>query len=151
MTEIIKSFLKDGEHVQSGPIVGKFYKRTGSCNMCGKCCTDIHLVHGKEPIKTEVEFELLKPLFPDYRNFKPIGKSEDGLLFQCVHLQPDKSCAIYDERPLLCRRYPSEESLLMGGKLAKGCGYAFEVIRKFEQVLQETRQKKRLKAGKLIG
>jgi uncharacterized protein len=75
---------------------------------------------------------------PDYRSFEPMDLTgdEEGLLFRCQHLQPDKTCGIYEQRPELCRQYPSEYTLLLGGKLAKGCGYQFRLLKPFSQVLQ---------------
>lgn len=138
MIELVKSFLKSDNEIQAAPHEGQYYRRTGSCNMCGKCCTNIYLVHGQETIETEERFEELREDNSEYQYFVPINKTDDGLRFQCIHLQEDNSCAIYDDRPDFCRRYPSEHSLLMGGELAKGCGYSFELIETFRDVLSKT-------------
>jgi Fe-S-cluster containining protein len=137
MLEIVKTFLKPEEVRQSGVIQGQYYERTGACNQCGKCCTNIYLVYGQQTITSIAMFEEVKSQNPEYEYFKPVLEQEDGVLFQCIHLQADNSCGIYHNRPLFCRKYPSEHSLLMGGKLAEGCGYSFRLLRSFKDVLQQ--------------
>lgn len=133
MLGIIKHFLS--EPAQTGSVTGRFYRRTGACRGCGRCCTQIYLVHGDETITTLDQFERLKPFNPDYASFEPVDETEHGLLFRCRHLQADARCAQYEKRPLFCRRYPSEASLLMGGALAETCGYRFEPLLSFREVL----------------
>lgn len=140
MLEIVKAFLSPEEHRQDGLVQGQYYERTGSCNQCGKCCTNIYLIHGQKVIDSLPLFESLKLENPEYQSFKPVLESDDGLLFQCIHLQSNGSCGIYDQRPDFCRKYPSEHSLLMGGKLAEGCGYQFRLLNSFKSVLQQLAQ-----------
>lgn len=122
---------------QSGEVTGKYYKRSGACNQCGKCCTNIYLVHERETIKTTEEFERLQKFEAEYRGFVPIDSDEHGMRFQCKHLRDDKTCEIYDERPSFCRKYPSEYGVLLGAELATGCGYKFDVLKPFDQVLAD--------------
>ena len=147
---MIHSFLGKEIRQQSGEIRGQYYTRHGSCNMCGKCCTNIYLIHGEDTIDSVAMFEKLKRKNPEYEWFSPVNETEHGLQFQCVHLQPDNSCGIYEDRPTFCKKYPSEKSLLLGGQLAEGCGYTFEIINSFQSVLSQVAEKKRLKAGKLL-
>lgn len=144
MLEIVKSFLSPAETQQSGTVQGQFYERSGSCNQCGKCCTDIYLVYGHQTINSIEMFEDIKTKNPEYQYFKPLIQQNDGngLLFQCIHLQSDNSCAIYNDRPSFCRKYPSEHSLLMGGKLAEGCGYKFRLLKTFQDVLSSVANQK---------
>jgi uncharacterized protein len=141
MLEIVKTFLKEKARLpirQSGSLKGEYYERSGSCNQCGKCCTNIYLVHGEQTIDSIPLFEELKQNNPDYESFEPVASESDGsVLFQCRHLQADKTCGIYDQRPDFCRRYPSEQGLLMGGKLAPECGYKFRLLKTFEDVLAQ--------------
>ncbi|MBY0404791.1 MAG: YkgJ family cysteine cluster protein [Cyanobacteria bacterium] len=150
MRDIIHSFLSKTDAAQSRPIRGKYYVRTGACNQCGKCCKDIYLIHGNETIDTLELFEALKPENPEYRHFKPVESTENGLQFQCMHLSPTNQCTIYQNRPDFCRKYPSEKTILLGGALAKGCGYKFELLQTFDQVLQKVSTQKNIKAGKLL-
>lgn len=122
---------------QAGEVMGQYYKRTGACNMCGKCCTNIYLVHNKEVIKTAYEFEKLQALESEYQGFTPVEVDEHGLRVACKHLKADNSCEIYEERPSFCRKYPSEVGILLGAELATGCGYSFELLKTFNQVLAE--------------
>jgi Fe-S-cluster containining protein len=138
MLDIVKALLKPGTSRQSGVVRGQYYERAGECHQCGKCCTNIYLVHGDKTIDSLALFEDLKGQNPEYAYFKPVVKAEDGeLAFQCQHLQADNTCGIYDKRPDFCRRYPSEHTLLMGGKLAEGCGYQFRLLRNFQDVLKQ--------------
>lgn len=142
MLEIIKSFLRPDEPSQAGTLQGQYYERAGSCNQCGKCCSNIYLVYGQQTINSLEMFEDVKTKNPEYHYFKPLlaQSDPDGLLFQCVHLQTDNTCGIYDNRPTFCRKYPSEHSILMGGKLAEGCGYQFRLLHSFQDVLKRMNQ-----------
>jgi Fe-S-cluster containining protein len=117
--------------------IGKYYKRTGSCGQCGSCCKDIHLVHEERCIDSKELFDALKQKHTEYEYFEPVDQDDQGLIFQCTHLQPDNSCGIYETRPLLCRQYPNEKILMVGGHLAKRCGYHFELLRSFQSILDE--------------
>jgi len=139
MLEIVKSFLKSDEAPQAGLVQGQYYERSGSCNQCGKCCSHIYLVYSQETITSVEMFEEIKAKNPEYQSFKPLLNESDehGLLFQCTYLQADKTCGAYDSRPDFCRKYPSEQSILMGAKLAEGCGYKFRLLKNFQDVLKQ--------------
>jgi Fe-S-cluster containining protein len=149
MKGIIQSFLPRKEREASEAVVGKYYRRTGSCNMCGKCCKDIYLIHHDRTIESIEEFETLKPDNPEYQHFIPVQTTPDGVQFQCKHLSSENRCQIYANRPDFCRKYPSEKTLLLGGQLAKGCGFQFELLKTFDEVLSKVADKKNLKAGRL--
>lgn len=128
---------------------GKLYNRTGECHSCGQCCTNIYLVHGNLPIATLADYERIKGQNPEYEYFKPVAETEDGVRFQCTHLQEDNRCAIYEDRPSFCRRYPTEDVLLLGGILAENCGYRFTPGISFSSHLAQTAKKKRLSPEKI--
>ena len=143
MLEVIKRFLNQAPKIldthipQAGMLRGKYYERSGACNQCGQCCTNIYLVHGEKTIDSLPLFKELQATNPDYASFVPIDADSEGcLIFRCSNLQDDNSCGIYDSRPELCRMYPSEQGMLMGGKLAAGCGYQFRLLKNFQQVLE---------------
>jgi len=122
---------------QAGVQRGKYYERSGSCHQCGQCCTNIYLVHGEKTINSLPLFHELQETNPDYASFIPIDSDSEGsLIFRCQHLQDDNRCGIYNSRPELCRLYPSEQGMLMGGKLAAGCGYHFELLKNFQEILK---------------
>ena len=83
-------------------------------------------------------FNKLKPLHPFYFDLEIIGKDEVGLLFACKNLdEAARTCKIHNKRAKICRDYPMEEILKMGGTLAEGCGYRFEPIEKFSEILDK--------------
>ncbi|MDX2083849.1 MAG: YkgJ family cysteine cluster protein [Candidatus Melainabacteria bacterium] len=144
---MVKQWVAPPEVPQAGEVTGSYYVRSGSCNQCGDCCTGIYLIHENQTIQTHEQFEALLPKNPEYNYFKPIDQDESGLLFECVHLQENRSCGIYEHRPDFCRRYPSEASMLQGGVLSACCGYSFEVRQRFEAVLKQTAQQWQLSPG----
>lgn len=139
MKDMILGFLPAALRppAQSGEVKGRYYKRFGSCNQCGRCCTNIYLVHNNETIKDKEEFERLQGLEKEYEGFTPLEADEHGLRVACKHLLPDNRCEIYEERPSFCRKYPSETGILLGAELATGCGYSFKPIKSFDEVLSE--------------
>ncbi len=150
---IIKSFIPSGlfETKQSGEISGKYYNRKGSCNTCGRCCTNIYLVHNKKTIESLEVFEKLQAHNAEYEFFTPLDSTDHGLQFQCVHLSPENQCTIYEKRPSFCRKYPSEKGMLLGGELAEDCGYWFEPIKTFSEVLNKTSKKESKKKFQHVG
>lgn len=124
-------------------ILRKKYIRTGACKGCGRCCQKIYVRHARNVIKTEEEFEKLKTLHFFYGYLKVVGKDEVGLVFECTKLDKETGkCTAYNQRPLLCRQYPQEEIFMMGGSITEDCGYKFEPIIKFEEVLKKAKKKK---------
>ena len=73
---------------------------------CGKCCTNIEIPHkifnaNKDKIQREI-IELR-----DYPNgYYPITKDK-----MCCFLTADKRCAIYPDRPEICRLYGESDDL----------------------------------------
>lgn len=119
-------------------ILGRKYFRTGKCNRCGKCCKNIYVKHGKKFIDDEKLFNSLKPLHTFYFDLEVIGKDEVGLLFACKNLDNETSmCKMHKKRAKICRDYPMEEILKMGGTLAPDCGFRFEPIEKFSDILNK--------------
>jgi hypothetical protein len=78
------------------------------CSRChnSKCCTYVTEALGVAP-RSKADFEHL--LWQVSHHGVSIYKDEDGwfLLIEgrCEHLQPDGACAIYTERPQICRDY----------------------------------------------
>jgi uncharacterized protein len=127
----------DGLNGEEPPLEGEVYRRRGSCNGCGKCCESILLGADGQLIQTVEEFEALKQDHPQYAWFYPAEIRELGILFRCHNLGEDKRCMDYDHRPDFCRRYPNEDTILMGGCPPPECGYWFEPAKTFQQVLSK--------------
>ena len=131
-------------------VFGKKYYRDGNCNRCGACCKRIYVRHQKNTIKSEKEFEVLRYLHPFYSYLTIEGKDEIGLIFSCCNFDEEKHiCKIHKKRPGICRRYPDELIFSMGACLSDGCGYSFEPIDKFKNILAdlEKRQKRNKNGG----
>lgn len=118
------------------PVTGKYYTRTGYCNGCGHCCQNIALIFENEVVKTVAAFQALKDAHPEYEAFRVSFANDEGLLFHCSHLLPDNRCGIYNDRPGFCRNYPSEQGLILGGRLPEECSYRFTPRRSFSSTLE---------------
>ncbi len=123
-------------------ILKRKYFRQGKCLQCGACCKKIYVRHKKSVIKTEEEFSKLQKIHPFYTYLKVIDKDELGLVFSCSNLnEEEKSCKIHNDRPGICRRYPSEHIFSMSGCLSDDCGYSFSPIESFDDVLAKQQKK----------
>lgn len=123
-------------------VLHRKYYRTGKCNACGKCCTQIYVKHYKHVVNDEKEFEKLRILHKFYDGLKIIGKDDIGLIFECTHLDPEThKCRIHKTRPGICRRYPQEELFSMGGALSEDCGYKMEPIVAFSEVFEKLKRR----------
>jgi Fe-S-cluster containining protein len=58
------------------------------------------------------------------------------VVFKCNALEADNRCSRYLNRPAFCRSYPTEDSLIQGGKLPAHCSYLFEIKHTFTKVLK---------------
>jgi len=123
-------------------ILRKKYFRKGSCKRCGACCSRIYVSHGKHTIDTEEEFESLRDKYPFYSYLSVEGKDDIGLIFSCCNFDAEKHiCKIHKMRPGICRRYPDEFVFSMGACLSDGCGYSFEPVEKFSEILADIEKK----------
>ncbi|SMF04893.1 YkgJ family cysteine cluster protein [Desulfovibrio gilichinskyi] len=111
----------------------------GSCNMCGKCCREISLYVDSTWLRSEKQVRKASIKNPHLNFFKIIGKTEDGFLkFACTHLGEDGLCTDYENRPTLCRTFPSPSIFLQHGQLPEGCGFRMSTEIDFEKVLEDT-------------
>lgn len=109
-----------------------YYKITGECKQCGKCCNYMY----SYDTYTEKEFKIMQFLYPAYRRFYIKGKDEDGnLIFACKLVTKDGKCSVYNKRLAMCKRYPVKK-LRHKAQLHDGCGYKVEDI-KFEDFLNK--------------
>jgi Fe-S-cluster containining protein len=118
-------------------VEGDFYVRTGSCNQCGQCCQNIYLTYRRKVIQSVEVFGRVQKLHPkEYGSFEPIETTATGVVFKCNALEEDNKCGRYLSRPAFCRTYPTEDSLIHGGKLPADCSYIFKAKQSFTKVLQ---------------
>ncbi len=140
----IACFIKEIKKIYYKYILNKKYIKTGTCLQCGQCCQNIYIKHDKKVINDEKEFHKLN-LQGNYADFEITGKDETGLVFKCKLLdEKTKLCKNHKVRGFICRRYPQEEIFAFGAKLAEGCGYKFEPIDSFEDVLKKIKQNRRI-------
>jgi uncharacterized protein len=119
-------------------LIGENTVRTGNCTQCGECCKNLYLRINKKTIETVEEFKEAQERHPDeYRCFEPTHSSDVGLVFKCKNLGEDDLCTDYENRPGLCRSYPTEDSATDGAKLPKDCGFAFSPLTEFNAIMQE--------------
>ena len=123
------------------------YVIKGECKKCGKCCENILFSDEKGYIKTEEEFSALKKRNLRYHHFFIAGKMEGespdpkdsrgALLFKCKSLDENKQCKQYYFRSFYCRDYPSINKTFIsrGGETLDGCGFYFDVNKKFKEYL----------------
>jgi uncharacterized protein len=117
------------------------YWRKGQCKQCGQCCRTITLRFPFKLIDSEKEFELLKKWIPGFNHFKITDTADDGvLLFTCDCLTEDNRCSAYHFRSLFCRFYPhfGTQFIKLGGKPLEGCGYYYEPVVPFKEILDNT-------------
>ena len=125
-------------------ILKRRYFRHGFCRMCGECCRNIYVRHGKNIIKNQEQFEQIKKSedYIFYHHIKVIGSDDFGLIFECEKFDKEKHiCTDHKNRPPICRNYPSEEIFKMGATLKDDCGYSFEPIEKFDEVFKKVMKK----------
>jgi uncharacterized protein len=118
-------------------VEGDYYNRSGSCNQCGQCCQNIYLTYRRTVIDSIEAFGRIQKLHPkEYGSFEPIDTTSTGVVFKCNALEEDNKCGRYLSRPAFCRTYPTEDSLIQGGKLPVNCSYLFEIKHTFTKVLK---------------
>ncbi|BCS88590.1 YkgJ family cysteine cluster protein [Pseudodesulfovibrio sediminis] len=112
----------------------------GRCKGCGYCCQDIMLKDKGRWLRTNRQFKALVKSNPEHARFTPVGRDEYGfMIFTCKKLGPDNLCSSYDDRPELCRNYPSDSLYYQGDCLQSACGYSFKDI-SFRDVLMRNRR-----------
>lgn len=140
--EKVKQVQMEFKKFFASKVLGRKYVRIGKCKGCGRCCQKIYVRHAKNVIKSNEEFERLKPLHFFYSYLKVIDKDDTGLVFECTKLDKDTGkCIAYKHRALICRQYPMEEIFMLGGEITEDCGFKFIPIKSFEDVFSEVQKK----------
>lgn len=114
----------------------------GQCRLCGNCCRDILLRDRGRWIRKEKQFDRLVEHLPEHARFELTGRDDLGFLsFACTCLGDDKLCTGYEDRPALCRNYPSKSLYYQGGWLRADCGFSFRAVT-FRDVFMRRRRAK---------
>ena len=100
------------------------YKIEGSCKKCGKCCKEIR-AYG---LKNEKKLKFMQFFLPHYKRFY-ISKTDENnnIVLSCKYLLDNGLCAVYKNRPNICRNYPAK-SISFNAEMIEGCG--FKILKK---------------------
>lgn len=123
-------------------VLRRKYIRTGACLCCGACCEQIYVKHAKFVIKSKEHFEILQKKHRFYKDLIHTGEDETGLVFACKNLDLEsRKCRVHRFRAKICRDYPREEIFMMGGGISDSCGFSFEPIVPFSDILKKVSKK----------
>jgi len=116
------------------------YVIKGKCKKCGNCCRTILLSDENGYIKDEEHFKQIQKENKRYKIFEISGRMEENgaLMFKCKALKENGLCGAYFFRSLYCRNYPAinYDFLNNGGTTIDGCGYYFDVNKKFKDYIK---------------
>lgn len=139
---VFKTPLKDWFNYFKNRLFTSKYVVKGKCKECGNCCRNI-LFSGKDGyIRTVEQFEKVKKQSPRMRHFFVSGElnnaGEVALLFTCKSIGDDNRCRHYFFRSPYCRKYPivDKNFIAQGGEMLDGCGFYFDVDKKFKEYLK---------------
>ena len=141
----IKNFIEDIFLEINNKLFSSKYVIKGKCKKCGRCCRNILFSTQAGYIKSEEVFNKMKKKYPYYRNFRISGVVKDklefqngALTFECKFISKDNRCKIYLFRPIFCRDYPNinPDLIYNGVEMLDGCGFYFDVDKKFSQYLK---------------
>lgn len=117
---------------------GKELMISGSCEGCGSCCNTINLQTERGWVRSQKEFEEVCDRYPEYNRFSVIGKDEQGFLqFSCNWVTDEGLCKDYENRLLICKKFPDKSLHFCGGGLPRQCGYSIDAVVPFHKVLQK--------------
>ena len=74
-----------------------------NCKQCGLCCLYVEMKMGKTAFDKQW-MEFLRVTRPDNFIFSKDGKTLK-IISPCKHLDKDKKCRIYENRPDTCKEY----------------------------------------------
>lgn len=141
----IKNFIEDIFLEFYNKLFSSKYVVKGKCKRCGKCCRNILFSTKDGYIKSEELFNKMKKKYRYYRNFRISGVVKDkqefqngALTFECKFISKNNKCLIYPIRPIFCRDYPNinPDLIYNGVTMLDGCGFYFDVSKKFSKYLE---------------
>ncbi len=95
----------------------------GACRHSGMCCNGLSLVIQGARMDTLSQFDQVQTQNPVYRRFIPhmdSGGEIDHFICRC--LTSDNRCNDYENRPKVCRQYPTS-AFIQHDHIISGCGY----------------------------
>ena len=141
----IKIFFEDFFLYLNNKFFSSKYVVKGKCKRCGRCCRNILFSTTQGYVKDENLFKQMQKKHRYYRNFRisgAINNKQDfqngALTFECKFISKNNKCLIYPIRPLFCRDYPDiNQNLIYNGvEMLDGCGFYFDVNKKFDEYLK---------------
>lgn len=145
MIKKIKDFFQDVFLDIYNKLFSSKYVLKGKCQKCGKCCRNILFSTKDGYVKSPEVFYKMQKKHRHYRNYRISGvvsEKQDfqngALTFECRFISKNNKCMIYPFRPLFCRDYPNviPEFIYGGVTMLDGCGFYFDVNKKFEEYLK---------------
>jgi len=116
----------------------------GQCNACGECCRGILIKDEGRWMTRTSQFENLVKARPEHDRFLYTGRDDFGFLtFTCKKLGDDNLCTSYEDRPALCRNYPTKSLYYQGADLRADCGYSFRCVTFTDVLLRRLRGRPR--------
>ncbi len=116
----------------------------GHCNLCGRCCREIYLNAESGPIRSRWQFDRLCKKKPEFKRFVIVeNKFMKKLVFRCSMLSEEGTCMDYDNRPLLCKRFPYSNIVYYGKAPSGKCGFYLAETTNFARILKKTIQENR--------
>ncbi len=142
---MIKKFFEDFFLCLYNKLFSSRYVLKGKCKRCGACCRNILFSIKDGYVKDEKLFYEMQKKYKYYRNYKISGILKDkkdfqngALTFECKYISDKNLCKIYWFRPKFCRDYPNinPELIYNGVTMLDGCGFYFDVNKKFKSYLK---------------
>ncbi len=126
--EFLQLAYEKGNDQSIFDVINLIFERKGDCDYenCKDCCCKNVKLKGLDGlfVKDTLSFERLMANPNENQGWQKSGESFKGeWIFACRHLGENNVCKIYQERPQVCRDYPS--GVL---SLKKACSYYFELI-----------------------
>ena len=101
----------------------ELYYIGGACQHSGMCCSGLSLVIKGARMDTLYQFQKVRSQNPVYDRFIPHLDSGGEIdHFSCRCLTSANRCNDYENRPKLCRQYPTS-AFIQHDHIIKGCGY----------------------------
>ncbi|WP_425387490.1 YkgJ family cysteine cluster protein [Desulfovibrio inopinatus] len=121
----------------------------GGCLQCGGCCRYITLMYEGKMIRSRWQFDRICKKDPVFRRFVVAENAfMKNLVFRCNLLSEEGTCLDYENRPQLCKDYPTRHMVYYGGAPSAHCGFYIAETTSFARILKKTIRANRKKERK---